>query len=64
MSLAQYVTDRLAAMQLDCPVLPAPVCAGPVGERGAAGFDRGPAPVDVGHVADELAAVAVLGDNY
>jgi hypothetical protein len=63
MSLARYVTGRLAAMQLDCPVLPAPACAEPIGEEPAAGFRHGPAPVDEGDVADELAAVAVLGDN-
>jgi len=63
MSLARYVTDRLAAIQLDCPVLPGPACVEPVGEEPAAGFRRGSAPLDEGEVADELAAVAVLGDN-
>jgi hypothetical protein len=63
MSLAQYVTDRLAAMQLDCPVLPAAACADRVGEGPAAGFHRGSAPVDEGGVVDELAAVAVLSNN-
>lgn len=35
MSLWQYLLDRLAGMQLDCPVLPAPALAGTIDDDGA-----------------------------
>ena len=60
MSLGQYLTDRLAGMQFDCPVLPAPACPECSAEHDAAMRCRlAEQMVEV----DELAAVAVLSNN-
>jgi hypothetical protein len=63
MSLAQHVTDRMAAMQLDCPVLHAPACGGHAEGLCASVFDHGTEPVAEGGEPDEIAAVAILSNN-
>lgn len=60
MSLGQYLTDRLAGMQLDCPVLPAPALSGTIADDGAVVSEHRQALVDE---IDELALVAVLSNN-
>lgn len=60
MSLGQYLPDRLAWKQLDCPVLAAPALAGTIDDDGVVVSDQGPALIAE---TDELAAVAVLSNN-
>lgn len=60
MSLGQYLTDRFARMQLDCPVLPAPAYPEHSAERDAATRCRSTEQVVE---ADERAAIAVLSNN-